>query len=93
MVIVCLRSRHVVDVFVILNEQNLFYIYNHLIKKENLCVSYTYLHVYHLSLMVDKESHMSYVDKSKQTWMTEGNLRIIYTSCHDLTHMYRCCFA
>ena len=73
MVIVCLSSRHVVDVFVILNEQNPFFIYNHLIKKENLCVSYTYLHVYHLSLMVDKESHMSYVEvnQNKCGWLKE----------------------
>jgi len=34
---------------------------------------HVFLHVYHLKLIVDKESDMSHIGKLKQTWMTKGN--------------------
>lgn len=63
-----------VDVCLLFSVNKIPFIYNHLIKKEKLYVSYVFLYVYHLPLMVDKESNMSYVGKSKQTWIIENKI-------------------
>jgi len=48
-----------VDVCLLFSMNKISFIYNHLIEKENVYVSYLFLHVCHLSLMMDKETNMS----------------------------------